>query len=71
MENAARFITTGLGKIKVPMGIFQRPKPEKKREAIYNELTVQFFGITRALDDEKKTELDGLLWDVALRLVEV
>lgn len=41
------------------------------REKIYNELTVQFFGITRELSEEKKTELDGLLWDVALRLVEV
>lgn len=49
---------------------FAKPR-QPKREAIYNELTVQFFGITRALDDEKKTELDGLLWDVALRLVEV
>lgn len=40
-----------------------------KRERIYNELTVQFLRITRELSEEKKTELDGLLWDLALRLV--
>lgn len=39
------------------------------RDRIYNELTVKFFGITRELSEEKKTELDGLLWDLALRLV--
>lgn len=53
-----------------PIRTTMRFRKGPTREQIYNELTAKFFGITRLLaDEEKKTELDGLLWDLSLQLI--
>jgi hypothetical protein len=42
--------------------------PVDPRSKVYNSLLVKFAGVNAQLDDYGRTELDGLLWDLAYEI---